>query len=333
MASEKLATPWLDESVVHFKNILVATDTRLSDHPIVDEAAKIAETEDAMVKIVDVVPEFPWIVRLALQDHESIHETMVREKKEQLEALAQPLRQRGICVNTDVLIGKTSVEIIRQVLRGKHDLVIRVAKGNHSKREGFFGATGIRLLRDCPCAVWLSTPDPSPEYKHVMACVDTSSAEPVDAELNTKVYEAAQFVSRQHQSRFSVAHASTVVGEEFLFLNSRMENFEKLKRDVRERNKALLDKFLQTQGSSAGDRNVHLLNGGANKMIPAFAHENGVDLIVMGTVARGSAFGLVMGNTAERILDQIACSVLAVKPDSFVSPITLPDTANVESPA
>ena len=32
-----------------------------------------------------------------------------------------------------------------------------------------------------------------------------------------------------------------------------------------------------------------------------------------------------MGNTAEQVIDRIECSVLAVKPDDFVSPVTLPD--------
>jgi nucleotide-binding universal stress UspA family protein len=43
----------------------------------------------------------------------------------------------------------------------------------------------------------------------------------------------------------------------------------------------------------------------------------------MGTVARTGINGLLMGNTAEMILTQIDCSVLAVKPQGFVSPVTL----------
>ena len=41
----------------------------------------------------------------------------------------------------------------------------------------------------------------------------------------------------------------------------------------------------------------------------------------MGTVARRGIAGWMMGNTAELILDQVQCSVLAVKPLDFVSPI------------
>jgi len=43
----------------------------------------------------------------------------------------------------------------------------------------------------------------------------------------------------------------------------------------------------------------------------------------MGTVARTGIQGFIMGNTAENILNQLDCSVLAVKPPGFVTPVTL----------
>lgn len=306
-----------------FKNILVATDVRLQDHTIVEEAALIAKDNQATIKIVDVVPEFPWIVRVSLNDHQSIRSLVLEDKRKHLEAVAEPLRQRGLRVETEVLSGKTSVEIIREVLRNKHDLVLRVAKGPDSRREGYFGTTGIHLLRNCPCAVWLATSAASPEYKHVMACVDTSSEEPLDDELNHKVYRAANFVSRQHEAALSIVHAWTIFGEEFLFTRTRLEDFEQLQHDVRERSESMLDQFLRQHGSHARARNVHLLKGNATSVLPAYGRAENVDLLVMGTVARSGATGLVMGNTAERILANIRCSVLALKPEEFVCPITL----------
>ena len=39
------------------------------------------------------------------------------------------------------------------------------------------------------------------------------------------------------------------------------------------------------------------------------------------TVARSGAGGMIIGNTAERVLNRMNCSVLALKPDGFVSPV------------
>ena len=68
---------------------------------------------------------------------------------------------------------------------------------------------------------------------------------------------------------------------------------------------------------------MHLLKGNAKDEIPRLAGELQVDLIVMGTLARAGIPGFIMGNTAETILNRIDCSVLAVKPEGFVTPVML----------
>lgn len=311
-----------------FKNILVATDTQLDAQPIVDEAAEIAQHNGASLKIVDVVPEFPWTVRLAMKDHEHVRDLMGREKQECLEALAAPIRDKGIGVETKVLRGKTSVEIIREVLRHKHDLVLRVAKGKDSRRSGFFGTTGVRLLRECPCAVWLVAPAPTPQYKHVLGCVDTSNGDELDAELNGKVHELASVVSEYYGAQFSIVHAWSIFGEQLLKNRMNQEEYEEMNENNRKQIESLLNKFLQERGSSVRDQNVHMIKGEAHNVIPEFVSKNGVDLVVMGTLARSGTTGMIIGNTAERILNSIECSVLAFKPNSFVSPITLGDYIN-----
>jgi nucleotide-binding universal stress UspA family protein len=66
---------------------------------------------------------------------------------------------------------------------------------------------------------------------------------------------------------------------------------------------------------------IQLLEGEPERAISHFVDSNGVDLVVMGTVARSGIPGLVMGNTAERVLQRLRGSVLAVKPPGFVSPV------------
>jgi nucleotide-binding universal stress UspA family protein len=70
---------------------------------------------------------------------------------------------------------------------------------------------------------------------------------------------------------------------------------------------------------------THLLKGWARKEVPALATKIEADLVVMGTVGRAGIPGVFMGNTAETILNQLDCSVLAVKPPGFVTPVTLDD--------
>ena len=70
---------------------------------------------------------------------------------------------------------------------------------------------------------------------------------------------------------------------------------------------------------------THLLKGSARKEISAFASANSADLVIMGTVARPNVPGLFMGNTAEAILNKLDCSVLAIKPPGFETPVDMED--------
>ncbi len=58
-------------------------------------------------------------------------------------------------------------------------------------------------------------------------------------------------------------------------------------------------------------------------MIPELAYKEKVDLIIMGTVCRTGIAGFFIGNTAEKVLQQVHCSVLTVKPDGFATPVIL----------
>jgi nucleotide-binding universal stress UspA family protein len=66
---------------------------------------------------------------------------------------------------------------------------------------------------------------------------------------------------------------------------------------------------------------VHLVKGKAGDVIPAFVEKRGIDLVVIGTVGRSGIPGLLIGNTAEEILNAVDCSVLTLKPEGFETPI------------
>jgi nucleotide-binding universal stress UspA family protein len=99
---------------------------------------------------------------------------------------------------------------------------------------------------------------------------------------------------------------------------------------VRRHHVQLLDALMKEVSVSLGQDAInyikpqlHMPKGAARKEIPELARQLQVDCIVMGTVARTGVRGLIIGNTAETILEQIDCSVLAIKPPGFVTPVTL----------
>ncbi len=62
---------------------------------------------------------------------------------------------------------------------------------------------------------------------------------------------------------------------------------------------------------------MHIIQGVPEHEIPKVAATIPADLVVMGTVARAGLSGILIGNTAEGVVSQLDCSILAIKPKSF----------------
>lgn len=55
--------------------------------------------------------------------------------------------------------------------------------------DKLMGTEDIRLLRACPCPVWLTRPDDLPNYNAIMAAIDYDPDQPttLDAPLNQQI--------------------------------------------------------------------------------------------------------------------------------------------------
>ncbi len=83
----------------------------------------------------------------------------------------------------------------------------------------------------------------------------------------------------------------------------------------------MLDALLATH--TDGTAKVHVVKGNADWVIPRISKAEKIDLLVMGTVCRTGIPGFLIGNTAEKVLADVDCSVLTAKPEGFQSPVKL----------
>ena len=89
---------------------------------------------------------------------------------------------------------------------------------------------------------------------------------------------------------------------------------------------ALRDQLKQTEHQSLSEPvRVHIADkvGRPDQVILKCIREYHIDLLVLGTLGRAGVPGVMIGNTAERLLPEVTCSVLAVKPPGFRCPIPI----------
>jgi nucleotide-binding universal stress UspA family protein len=162
-----------------FRNILVSFDGDSSRQSVLSRAARLAQQNGAAIKLITGVEDLPWYTRLVLPAADDLQAILVRDKSEALEALAAHFRGDALDASAAVLRGRRHLETVREVLRGRHDLLMKEAEPNE---RVLFGSTDMHLLRDCPCPVWLvNLGHRDRPYTRVLAAVDP--APPLD-ELN-----------------------------------------------------------------------------------------------------------------------------------------------------
>lgn len=324
-----------------FKNILCVMESEGACQSALERAMTLAENNQATVTVATVTE------RLKLSGGmpgggsvpPDLQARVTAAQTQWLETLVEPYRER-IEVNTLVLTGTPFLEIIRDVLRNGRDLVIKCPE-SPDWLDRFLAGDDMHLLRKCPCPVWLVKPETSATYQRILAAVDVDDSYPTDElmtrqALNTMIMELAGSMAVSEFAELHVVHAWEAIGESAMrhgaFMSRPEDEANAYVEKTRRHHAQRLDELMQETGTRLGTDameylkpRLHQLKGWARQEIPALAKRLRVDCIVMGTVARTGIRGLIMGNTAETILEQIDCSVLAIKPPGFVTPVALED--------
>ena len=319
-----------------FNNILYVNDATGDQAWAITRAVSLAEDKQADLTILDVIPTEVVTAGIGSTPggpiSSKLQKAVMADRYEQLEALVKSHKQ-GRNIRLKVLVGKTFLEVIRAVLENGYDLVIKPAE-NPNWLERLFGNNDMHLLRQCPCPVWLLKPGEKSSYNNILAAVDFNPLDPLGElfELNRQILEMAGLHALSNFASLHLAHAWEAVGEKTLLsrgsasLNEIAPYLEKSAAQHRNGLYMLGEEMRKWIGDDTYaylSPSFHLPKGSARKMIPQLAAELRVDLVVMGTIARTGISGLIIGNTGEAILDQLSCSVLAIKPPGFKTPVRL----------
>jgi len=318
-----------------FSNILLIADKNLNDSTALNRAISLASNNNAALTLIDIVDVIPPEIQMAITTKTPmvLCEILATEKQEQLTEVARTAARNGVDIEVMVLIGKRYLEVIRQVLRNKHDLVIKCAEPLDGLKQTLFGSTDMHLMRKCPCPVWIIKSSDHKHNRRILAAVDRDPEDTQKDALNRPILEMATSLALTEAAELHVIHAWEAYSEDLLrsprmpYTDAEVDLMvEEEEASHRQWLKKLLVEHAEPAATNANDcaiPKLHLVKGRAQQIIPLKARDLDVDLIIMGTVARTGIPGFFIGNTAESILNQIDCSVLTIKPPGFVSPVSL----------
>lgn len=230
--------------------------------------------------------------------------------RDALDSARAELEGAGVATEVEVAEERAWLAIVRRVIEAPADLVIVGKRTEHEPGGPFVGSQATKLLRNCPCAVWVARPGAPAPPTCVLAATDLSA-------VGERVLQRAAFVAERAGAILHVLHTLQLTMAAQLHADD--EGYlERTEDETRAQIHELLTRIGYT-----GRPELHIGLTTPTRGVLECVARCTPDLVVLGTVSRGGVAGLLLGNTAERLLQRIDASLLTIKPADFVCPVEL----------
>lgn len=312
-----------------FAKILVGVDPQSWPGKL---SAPVATAVKQAMRLAELIPcEITFFSVLAPQDEGELEVLPDEGEKERvasgqeaaclesLRALVEQSKERGSRATSKTAYGIGWIELTREAIDGRYDLVLVGTRNQGTFRRALFGSTAMKLLHNCPAPVWVAKPETHPTPTKVLVASDFSK-------LSDKALRLAVSIGSSCGAQVHLIH---VVKQRYAQLSDTGEAETRGEEVCHDHDRAAANRRLNEQltrvsnAASPVKASIADDTAAADYPIAKYAEANQIDLLVLGTNARQGLAGVFIGNTAERLLPVINCSLLVVKPDGFACPVCL----------
>jgi nucleotide-binding universal stress UspA family protein len=293
-----------------FKKILVSIDFKAeTEEEKIHRAFDMARQDKAIsLTFIYIVLEVVADPEISVLSSEKQEKLLVNDGLRSLENLIASFQEEDPIDNEITYIAhvakKPSVGVIQQVLRGQHDLLM-VSTRDKSLAESLLGSTTLEIMRRCPCPIWAVKPEKNERKKIIVGIHFDDKVDDRNQTLNEELLQLSTLFNRDTTEEL---HLVNVV--------------KKITPEIREQHQSDIEQLASTIDSKL-KITIEILEGDVTNVLPNYAKQQSIALVMLGMLSRTGLMGFFIGNTAEKILDDLNCSVVTVKPSNFVSPVTL----------
>lgn len=305
------------------RNILFVCEPSLSiDSWVLQSVLSLAESNTAKITFVYAVEEhgIKQILDFGLFETHTSRVNLEDHFHEDLKEMLDSLQLKSLPHSGKVLTGDRAVEIIKTVLNDNIDLVIK----QRHKDKGL-DQLAQKLFRKCPCPV-LVLVDQQWQQKNVLAAIDIEADSEESISLNRSITETAASLANRFGKDCHIFNSWNLQLEMLLHgprFNATLEDIIALKTKIKSKREEQLAQFLSDLELTGTSPKTHIVEGLLEDVIAEAITQHEIGTFVMGSVGRSGVPGILIGNSAEKILAHAKCTILAIKPDGFVSPVTI----------
>lgn len=300
-----------------FQNILFVVEESSISQEAIKKTVSIKKSHNAKLVFLVLHKKFPTAY---IEARDAYRASIEKEIQDICAALGESITEINFETSAPHFVA-----VIKSVINNGHDLVVKTATPIDQNSKIGFKSLDMSLLRKCGCPIWLIRDNLKDDQPKILTAIDPFADSQEGKDLNIKLLKMGNTICSHLEGTHIVISCWDFEYESFL-RNSPFAKMPETAVDelIQSEDKRHLNACVQTiQDSGIDIQPEHTVRerGQASEIIPSFVTENNIDIIVMGTVGRTGIPGFFIGNTAENVLQKISCSMLAAKPDGFVSPV------------
>ncbi len=297
------------ESDSKFREILVATDFSDTAESGVDWAAKVAFDHGAKLRLVHGLL-LPSPTTHFVATSPVFSEELQRAALERLDQAGERARMWGVEVNTDLRLGLPSQVILEAADEYAADLVVIGTRGLSGIRHLLLGSTAERVVQRARCPVLTVHSGDIDQHRLIRRIII-----PTDFSLSAErglACALALLGERRGEAEVCILNVYHLPFEYTAYgaIPTSVHYLDDVKGQADEELEELAIP-LREQGLNITTKSVE---GYPPEQIVTTAEEFDADLIAMGTRGRSGVAHLLLGSTAERVVQYAKCPVLTAGP-------------------
>lgn len=309
-----------------YQNILVVIDPSTDDQKALKRAIDLATrinacgtnhvNVNAFLSIFDFSYEMTTI--LSSEERDVMRQSVIKNKELWLKSIISELNP-GIEISCKVVWNNRPFEaIIEQVINNGYDLVIKGTHQHDKLKSVVFTPTDWHILRKCPCPVLLVKEHEWPNNGNLLAALNVGSDEAEHHSLNTKITQEAQQLAKIINANVHLVNSYPGTPINIAIEIPEFDSTEYNDTMLKHHEQAMI---VHANKFNISVANTHVEEGLPETVIEQVAKKIDAELVILGTIGRTGISAALIGNTAEHVIDQLNCDVLALKPDGYISPL------------
>ncbi len=304
------------------RKILVVADFDCVAHNVVDRAVLAAKLFDCELNILFCDSSSNTLAAgIAISSEaQAIRNRILEAQEEFVQSLAARSIDAGIQATATVIHERPVQDgILSQATEIDPYIVMKGTEFHSLAKRSILVDTDWQLMRTCPYPLWFVKREKFNASPTLVAAVDPMHEHDKPAHLDQVIVNAANSIAGAAGGEVHLIHTYDRLVEIASAANKAINPVKLPIDEIDERSKTThreaLDTLARKHGIDAD--HTHQLPGRSRDIIPTFVRSRNADLVVMGALARWGIKRMIIGSTAERILDHLPSDVLIVRDNEY----------------